>query len=79
MTTSTAPERPTEVGGAEPGSEGAAQAAGGWMSLNGEIDGPVRDRSWRVLPAAYTIVRAPREDPDHIGGADESGPGTSGN
>lgn len=46
---------------------------------DGEIDGPVRDRSWRVLPAAYTIVRAPREDPDHVGGADESGPGTSGN
>ena len=31
---------------------------------DGEIDGPVRDRSWRVLSSAYTIVRAPREDPD---------------
>jgi diacylglycerol kinase family enzyme len=31
---------------------------------DGEIDGPVRDRSWRVLASAYTIVRPPEHDGD---------------
>ncbi|WP_235535887.1 diacylglycerol/lipid kinase family protein [Nocardioides sp. Root190] len=37
---------------------------------DGEIDGPVRERTWRMLSSAYTIVRPPRED----AARDESGP-----
>jgi diacylglycerol kinase family enzyme len=40
---------------------------------DGEIDGPVRDRSWRVLASAYTVVRPPEQD------GDESGPGARDN
>ena len=27
-----------------------------WCSADGEIDGPERSRSWRVVPAAYSMI-----------------------
>ena len=27
-----------------------------WLSADGEIDGPERNRTWRVEPAAYSMV-----------------------
>jgi hypothetical protein len=27
-----------------------------WLSADGEIEGPMRHRTWRVVPAAYSLL-----------------------